>query len=171
MVKKSAIFKCKIGFISIKYIGNRLTLLHILEGEPISHNQIISIDELDSFALRVYREVEEYLSGERRVFDLEIDLSGCSDFSTRVYHEMLKIPYGSLLSYQELATKIGCPKGARAVGMAANRNPWHLVVPCHRVIGKSGKLTGYAAGLEIKARLLELESQDWVSLNNPNTIQ
>ena len=78
-------------------------------------------------------------------------------FQMKVWQELLKIPYGDTVSYSEIAERIGCPEGARAVGGAVHNNPLWIIVPCHRVVGKNGKLTGYAGGTEMKKTLLELE--------------
>lgn len=159
MVAQSAIFNTSIGVISIEYIDSRLTLLQIMRGEPILGIKVMEEAELEGFALDVYNQVGEYLRGERWEFDLELDYDWCTDFQRRVYQEMLKVSYGEVVSYGELAERVGCVGGARAVGMAANRNRWHLLVPCHRVVGCRGSLTGYAAGLDVKAKLLSMEQR------------
>lgn len=102
------------------------------------------------------RELDEYFSGTRREFDLPLSLHG-TPFQKSVWRELLRIPYGQTATYGELAERIGNPKACRAVGMANNRNPIVIIVPCHRVIGADGSLTGYAGGLDVKQKLLELE--------------
>ncbi|MGA8252748.1 MAG: methylated-DNA--[protein]-cysteine S-methyltransferase [Mycobacterium sp.] len=97
-----------------------------------------------------------YFAGELTDFDLELDLRG-TDFQQRVWKALLTIPYGETRSYGEIAEQIGAPGSARAVGLANGHNPIAIVVPCHRVIGASGSLTGYGGGLERKQTLLELE--------------
>lgn len=104
----------------------------------------------------VFRQLREYLTGMRREFTLPLHPIG-TPFQLQVWEELRRIPYGETTSYGEIALKVGNPKGQRAVGMANHRNPIGIVVPCHRVIGKNGNLTGYAGGLDIKQRLLELE--------------
>lgn len=101
-------------------------------------------------------QIEQYLSGQRRVFDLPIDVQG-TDFQKRVWRELSQIPYGKTLSYSDIAKKIKNDKAVRAVGTANGRNPICLIVPCHRVIAADGTLGGYAGGLEIKEKLLQLE--------------
>ena len=96
------------------------------------------------------------LKGERRVFDLPIRLRG-TDFQQKVWTALLDIPYGEIRSYKQIAEAIGIPKGMRAVGMANNRNPLLIVVPCHRVIGANGSMVGYGEGVEMKEFLLRLE--------------
>lgn len=107
--------------------------------------------------LRAEQELNEYFQGSRREFDLPLAPKG-TEFQRRVWQALCTIPYGETRSYQDLAILSGCPKGYRAVGMANNRNPISILIPCHRVIGKNGSLTGYGGGLETKAFLLKLES-------------
>ena len=102
------------------------------------------------------RQLAEYFSGRRRRFDLALDLRG-TDFQKRCWQELLKIPYGETRSYADIARAIGSPSAVRAVGLANGQNPIAIIVPCHRVIGSDGSLTGYGGGLEIKRKLLELE--------------
>lgn len=108
--------------------------------------------------LQVIQEFKEYFEGHRKNFSFRLNPLG-TEFQRKVWQELLNIPYGETCSYSEIAEKIKCPKGQRAVGLANNKNPLALVVPCHRVIGKKGDLTGYAGGLHIKKMLLELEEQ------------
>ena len=103
------------------------------------------------------RQLEAYFSGERRDFDLPLRPSG-TPFQLEVWRAVRDIPYGETVSYGELATRIGRPTAARAVGRANGQNPLAIVVPCHRVIGADGTLTGYAGGLQMKATLLAIES-------------
>ena len=104
----------------------------------------------------VVDQLEAYFAGERTDFDLELSLAG-SEFQRRVWQALLTIPYGETRSYGEIAEQIGASGAARAVGLANGRNPIAIIVPCHRVIGASGSLTGYGGGLERKQSLLELE--------------
>ena len=103
-----------------------------------------------------FRQLSEYLIGERKEFDLPIRMRG-TEFQKRVWRALLDIPYGETRSYKQIAEAIGNPKGVRAVGMANNRNQLLIVIPCHRVIGASGSLVGYGEGLEMKEFLLRLE--------------
>jgi methylated-DNA-[protein]-cysteine S-methyltransferase len=100
------------------------------------------------------RQLSEYFRGERREFDLLMDWSGRPAFYRKVWTEMLKIPFGSTASYSEMAVKAGSPKAVRAVGMANKSNPFAIIVPCHRVIARSGALHGYFYGLDVKEQLL-----------------
>jgi methylated-DNA-[protein]-cysteine S-methyltransferase len=111
----------------------------------------------DSAVLDAARlQLDEYFAGTRRTFGLPVRLSG-SPWEERVWAELQTIPYGETASYGELAVRLGAPTSARAVGSANGRNPISIVVPCHRVIGSTGALTGYAWGVERKAALLDLE--------------
>jgi methylated-DNA-[protein]-cysteine S-methyltransferase len=103
------------------------------------------------------RELEEYFEGRRHDFDLPVDLSALPAFQQSVLAELQRVPYGQVDTYGGLAARIGKPKAARAVGGALNRNPVPIVVPCHRIVGSSGSLVGYAGGLERKQLLLSLE--------------
>jgi methylated-DNA-[protein]-cysteine S-methyltransferase len=102
-------------------------------------------------------QLEQYFDGARREFDVELDLVG-NPFELRVWDALLEIPYGETASYGQIATALGEPAAARAVGLANARNPVALIVPCHRVIGADGSLTGYGGGLERKQFLLDLEA-------------
>ena len=104
----------------------------------------------------VRRELDEYFQGERREFDLPIDLR-VAPFHADVLAELARVPYGRTETYGALAAKVGRPKAARAVGTVMNRNPIPIVLPCHRIVAANGALTGYAGGLEIKRHLLQLE--------------
>jgi methylated-DNA-[protein]-cysteine S-methyltransferase len=105
----------------------------------------------------VRRELDEYFAGTRRDFDLETDLSAVPDFHRQVLRELALVPFGEVTTYGALAAKVGKPSAARAIGGAMNRNPIPIVLPCHRVIGANGSLTGYAGGLDRKVQLLRLE--------------
>ncbi|MEE1312414.1 MAG: methylated-DNA--[protein]-cysteine S-methyltransferase [Lachnospiraceae bacterium] len=104
------------------------------------------------------RELEEYFDGKRREFQVPVHLYG-TDFQKNVWNALMKIPYGKVCTYKDIAKAVGNEKACRAVGMANHRNPVMIVVPCHRVIGSDGKLTGYAGGIDIKEYLLELEKR------------
>jgi O-6-methylguanine DNA methyltransferase len=101
-------------------------------------------------------ELKEYFAGSRREFSFTLDLRG-TEFQVACWRALLKIPYGETRSYADIARAVGRPQGFRAVGMANNRNPIAIVVPCHRVIASDGSLCGYGGGLDVKRKLLELE--------------
>ena len=102
-------------------------------------------------------QLAEYFAGRRRTFEVDLDPSGTA-FQMRVWAALREIPYGRVVSYQWVAERIGAPNAVRAVGAANGRNPISIIVPCHRVIGKQGGLTGYGGGLDLKQRLLQLEN-------------
>ncbi len=105
----------------------------------------------------VRRELDEYFEGHRRAFDLVLDLTPVADFHRAALRELALVPFGEVTTYGELAARVGRPRAARAIGGAMNRNPIPIVLPCHRVIGASGSLTGYGGGLDRKVALLKLE--------------
>ena len=105
------------------------------------------------------RQLDEYFAGKRKDFDVPTRLNG-TEFQKRVWLALRDIPYGKTASYKDIAAAVGCPKGYRAVGMANNRNPISIIYPCHRVVGSDGSLTGYGGGLDVKAKLLELERRN-----------
>jgi len=106
---------------------------------------------------QAFAQVAEYLAGRRKSFDLPLHAEG-TPFMRRVWDELRRIPYGETRSYKDIAAAIGRPGAMRAVGMANNRNPIALIIPCHRVIGADGSLVGFGGGLDLKRRLLELEA-------------
>lgn len=114
--------------------------------------------------LQTAQQLTEYFAGTRERFELELDFVG-TPFQKKVWQALLTIPFGETRSYSQIAMQIGCPGAVRAVGAANGKNPLSIVAPCHRVIGASGKLTGFAGGLEAKALLLTLEGCDWAGAN------
>jgi methylated-DNA-[protein]-cysteine S-methyltransferase len=108
--------------------------------------------------LETERQLSDYFAGKRKAFSLQFDASG-TEFQKNVWKALATIPFGQTRSYSDIARQIGRPKAVRAVGAANGKNPISIVVPCHRVIGSNGKLTGFAGGLETKATLLKLESE------------
>ncbi len=121
-----------------------------------TENRDMRFEESDN-AMQVYvRELEEYFAGQRRKFQFPLDLRG-TDFQRACWRALLAIPYGETRTYADIARAVGKPQGFRAVGMANNRNPVAIVVPCHRVIASDGTLCGYGGGLDLKRKLLELE--------------
>jgi methylated-DNA-[protein]-cysteine S-methyltransferase len=116
-----------------------------------------------AIAAEAERQLRAYFAGQLRRFDLPLDMRG-TDFQLRVWHELESIPYGETRSYSQIAAAIGAPQAVRAVGAANGANPIPIIVPCHRVIGSSGKLVGYGGGLPLKKRLLALEGARSLSL-------
>jgi methylated-DNA-[protein]-cysteine S-methyltransferase len=129
---------------------------YTIEGQDESLARSFGVRVLRTPLDEVRRELDEYFAGHRREFDLALDLR-VAPFHEAVLHELARVPYGQVDTYGHLAAKVGRPKAARAVGTVMNRNPLPIVLPCHRIVGANGSLTGYAGGLEIKRALLELE--------------
>ncbi|MDR6196625.1 methylated-DNA--[protein]-cysteine S-methyltransferase [Siphonobacter sp. SORGH_AS_0500] len=113
-------------------------------------------DEQHPVLLETERQLNEYFTGKRKRFELTLDFIG-TDFQKQVWQALLTIPYGVTRTYGEIAQQLNNPQSVRAVGGAANRNPISIIAPCHRVVGSSGKLVGFAGGLDRKNRLLRLE--------------
>ena len=107
------------------------------------------------------RQLEQYFSGRRKDFFLPLNPQG-TEFMRQVWQALEDIPYGETRSYKQIAALVGHPKAYRAVGLANNRNPIPIIIPCHRVIGHNGRLVGYGGGLQIKERLLQLEQQHYI---------
>ncbi|HSQ19509.1 MAG TPA: methylated-DNA--[protein]-cysteine S-methyltransferase [Blastocatellia bacterium] len=145
----------------LKIIASAKTLVAI-EWEEESGNRKrqdpLKCEPRHPILLETERQLGEYFAGTRTRFDLPLEARG-SDFEKKVWRALEKIPYGKTRSYLDLAKAIGSPKACRAVGAANSRNPLPIVVPCHRVIGADGKLTGFAGGLERKASLLAHEAR------------
>jgi methylated-DNA-[protein]-cysteine S-methyltransferase len=110
----------------------------------------------DAAFARVRQQLDEYFAGQRRVFDVPLAPDG-TDFQRAVWHALLTVPYGETCSYQQIALRIDQPKALRAVGAANGANPIPIIIPCHRVIGSDGSLTGFGGGLDSKRWLLDLE--------------
>jgi methylated-DNA-[protein]-cysteine S-methyltransferase len=145
-----------IGELLLAGDGSTLSLLHMLEGRhPVKPGADWRRDD-DAFA-GVRAQLAEYFDGGRTAFDVPLALEG-TDFQRRVWEALREIPYGETVSYGELARRIESPRAVRAVGLANGRNPVAVIVPCHRVIGADGRLTGFGGGLERKRLLLELEA-------------
>ena len=116
-----------------------------------------SVDPSHPVLRQAVRQLTGYFAGERNLFDLPLDLSGGTSFQQTVWRALLDIPRGGTASYSEVSNRVGKPSAMRAVGAAIGRNPVSIVVPCHRVVGLNGMLTGYAGGLGRKTALLKLE--------------
>ena len=116
-----------------------------------------SCDEaIHPIIIETIRQLDQYFAGQRKEFDIPLEPTG-TEFQKRVWNNLKKIPYGETRSYREIAEMSDCPKGFRAVGLANNRNPIVIIIPCHRVIGSDGSLTGFGGGMESKEFLLKLE--------------
>ena len=146
-------FNSKIGKLYIEEKNNRIIRLSFfkIQGE-VKESELIK---------ETCHQLSEYFEGTRKYFDLPINPQG-TIFQKKVWKELSKIPYGQTRSYKDIAHAIGNPKAYRAVGMANNKNPITIIIPCHRVIGKNGDLTGYAGGLNLKKQLLDNENKNAV---------
>ncbi len=152
MMKYKYSFKTEIGEIYIGQEDNSITCLTFTQ-EKIPQSYTV---KNTAIIMQCKNEIEEYLQGERKSFNIKINPHG-TPFQNLVWQELMQIPYGSTRSYKEIAGKIGNIKACRAVGMANNKNPIAIIIPCHRVIASDGNLGGYAGGLEKKQKLLNLE--------------
>lgn len=146
-------YDTELGRLGIRDNSQNITNLYF-ESENISRDDVI-IEESDLTKL-AYTQIREYLDGQRKVFDLPLHPNGI-EFQIKVWKALTEIPYGETRSYKDIAISIGNEKACRAVGMANNKNPIPIIIPCHRVIGANKKLVGYAGGLDLKERLLDLE--------------
>jgi methylated-DNA-[protein]-cysteine S-methyltransferase len=152
----TALMDSPIGPLTITAVCGVLTGVHMHEQQHFP--KIPANSKRDDVTLaHVVEQLSGYFAGERLDFDLAMDMRG-TDFQRRVWASLCEIPYGERISYGELARWVGNPKASRAVGLANGRNPIAIVVPCHRVIGADGSLTGYGGGLERKVWLLEHEA-------------
>jgi methylated-DNA-[protein]-cysteine S-methyltransferase len=146
-----------IGRLLLQTDGVSLTGLYMdVPGRPIRGLSDWQEDASAGPLAEAVRQLEEYFSGKRRIFELPLRLNG-TEFQQRVWHALTEIPYGQTWSYGELAKRVGNPNASRAVGLANGRNPVAILVPCHRVIGADGSLTGYGGGVERKQWLLAHE--------------
>lgn len=152
MMKGFAVYEFPFGLLRIGYEDNFVVFLKKVDKADEGGQKTEMTD-------RVYTQIMEYLSGKRTSFDFAYKLNGTA-FQKKVWEQLTRIPYGETRTYKEIAAAIGNPKASRAVGLANNKNPVTIVVPCHRVIGTSGELIGYAGGLDMKKALLDLEMQN-----------
>lgn len=149
----------KYGFYHTKALG--YLRIGYCDEVVLSIQRVKQIDEKDihsALSDKVFIQLQEYLSGKRKSFEFPYELHG-TPFQKKVWNALSEIPYGETRTYGEIAKAVGNPKACRAVGMANHNNPMTIVVPCHRVIGANGKLTGYGGGLDMKEYLLELEKK------------
>lgn len=148
-----AVYPSRLGDIKITYTDKAIT--HIEIGVTDFNRQDA---EPSVFSESAIEQLNEYFTGKRKEFDLPLDPSG-TPFQKKVWAALQQIPYGETRTYKQIAQAVGNDKASRAVGMANNKNPIAIVIPCHRVIGANGSLVGYAGGLHIKESLLELEKK------------
>lgn len=150
--------KTPIGIITIKEKNNKIIELQLNSNlvQPLKENEQIKETPL---LVEAEKQLIEYFNKTRTKFDLPLAPQG-TDFMKRVWKELIQIPYGETRTYKQIAQKIGNEKASRAVGMANNKNPIPIIIPCHRVIGANNKLVGYALGLDKKEFLLDLEKSN-----------
>ena len=146
-------YETDLGTIGIRENNKGITNIYF---SKINTND--NVEETDLIK-ECYRQLEEYFTGNRMQFNIPLDFEG-TEFQKKVWCQLLKIPYGETRSYKEVAIAIGNEKACRAIGMANNKNPIPIIIPCHRVIGSNGKLVGYAGGLNVKEKLLNIEKID-----------
>lgn len=154
-MKNICYYDTKIGKIGIEENGVAITQVSFVKGDTLE--EVLEKNETELLK-KAISQIEEYFEGKRNFFDLPIEPKG-TEFQKKVWNALIEIPFGETRSYGEIAKTIGNEKAARAVGMANNKNPIPIIIPCHRVIGANGKLVGYAGGLEIKERLLNVEKK------------
>lgn len=150
-------YDTKIGRLGIREDGEGITHIYFREANvdvEIKSNKLV-IQESDLIK-KTYIQLKEYMEGQRKQFDLPLNPKG-TEFQRKVWNALTKIPYGETRSYKDIAIAVGNEKASRAVGMANNKNPIPIVIPCHRVVGSNKKLVGYAGGLDLKEKLLSLE--------------
>lgn len=153
-------YDTKIGRIGLVEDGEAITHLYFGEIEL----KDIKIEE-SNLLKEAFKQISEYLEGRRKEFSLPLKPFG-TEFQLKVWNALREIPYGTTCSYKDIAVKIGNEKACRAVGLANNRNPISIFIPCHRVIGSNGKLVGYGGGLDLKEKLLNLEGATYRMMNN-----
>jgi methylated-DNA-[protein]-cysteine S-methyltransferase len=143
--------KFPVGNLKFTSNGKQLTeISFVIESENGTKDIIIE---------QAIKQIDEYFAGIRKDFDIPLKLTG-TEFQNKTWKALQNIPFGGTKSYSELAAMMGNPKAVRAVGGANNKNPFPIIIPCHRVIGADGSLTGYAGGIEVKKYLLELERKN-----------
>lgn len=143
----------EIGKIGIGTESGAITDLHFEKSSVERKDFEVKETELHK---KAHEQLLEYFAGKRKIFDLPLAPQG-TDFQKKVWKALTEIPYGETRTYGEVAAAVGVPKGPRAVGLANNRNPIALIIPCHRVIGSNGSLVGFGGGLHVKKYLLEME--------------
>ena len=158
-MKNTFYYNTKIGEIAIEENGVAITRLYFVNKDL---EKEVEIKEETALMKKAIKEIKEYLEGKRNSFDLPLEPEG-TEFQKMVWNVLREIPYGETRSYGEIAKLIGNEQASRAVGMANNKNPIMIIIPCHRVIGVNGKLVGYAGGLDVKEKLLNMEKNHEIS--------
>ena len=160
-MQSKKIYKSPIGFIILEAVDGWVTGIFMLDDKEVdSHIESENDNENSMVINECIKQIDEYFDGKRKNFDFKFKNSG-TEFRQKVWDELQRIPYGTTLSYKDLAVLVNNPKAVRAVGGANHNNNLSIVVPCHRVIGADGSLTGYAGGLWRKKWLLEHEKRHY----------
>lgn len=146
------VYETQFGNIRMEYEEDKIILMKKV------HTQVTDKGVATKLTDKVYQQLLEYFDGKRKVFDFPYKMNG-TEFQKKVWKALCHIPYGETRTYKDIAVAVGNSKASRAVGMANNRNPITIAVPCHRVIGSNGKLVGYAGGVDMKEKLLEMEKK------------
>lgn len=149
---KNKYYKSPIGIINVLYAEEGVYKITLVKSIPKDYFE----ERKNDLGDKVISELKEYFNGQRKIFDFPLVIIG-TDFQRAVWKELKKINYGEIKTYSDIAKNIGKPNACRAVGNANNKNPFIIVIPCHRVIGKNKKSGGYAFGVDIRDKLLELE--------------
>lgn len=149
---KNKYYKSPIGIINVLYVEEGVYKITLVKSIPKDYFE----ERKNDLGDKVISELKEYFNGQRKIFDFPLVIIG-TDFQRTVWKELRKISYGEIKTYSDIAKNIGKPNACRAVGNANNKNPFMIVIPCHRVIGKNKKSGGYAFGVDIRDKLLELE--------------
>ncbi|MGC1617480.1 MAG: methylated-DNA--[protein]-cysteine S-methyltransferase [Candidatus Acidiferrum sp.] len=152
-----SILKSPVGPLLLAGDAGGLRMVHFASGRRPKSPERDWVENETAFR-DVKQQLQEYFAGKRKDFDLPLVLEG-TEFQLLVWRSLMKIPYGETVSYGQLARRIGSPDAARAVGLANGSNPIPIIIPCHRVIGSNGELTGFGGGLPVKKKLLALESK------------
>jgi methylated-DNA-[protein]-cysteine S-methyltransferase len=160
MLKEKVFYKSEIGILEIIATDNAISRIDFIDETPA---EFILETSNTSYLNECLKQLTEYFAGKRKIFSLNLAPSG-TDFEKRVWQELLKIPFGETISYLQLAERLGDKKVIRAAGRANGKNPLALIIPCHRVIGSDGSLTGYGGGLWRKEWLLKHEGSRQATL-------
>lgn len=161
MTPKYYQFQSPIGKLTVYFTEDSVIALTFQEEDNLKYIERYygTPIEVDKEDYDYHIDINKYLNGELKEFAIPFSIKG-TEFQEKVWKELLNIPYGETRTYKELAERVGCPKGPRAVGGALNKNPIAIIVPWHRVIGTNGKLVGFAGGLDLKSRLLVIEKNN-----------
>ena len=155
---RSVLVETPLGFFRVKGSLHGITAVTLLDEKKLGKASEPPPESADHPVEEARRQLLEYFEKKRQTFDLKLDFSGAPPFHAQVWQELLNVPYGKTNSYFDIAERLGDVNAVRAVGQANGKNPIAIIVPCHRIIGKKGALTGYFYGLDTKMFLLRLEN-------------